>query len=76
MKYRSKPFEIEASQWLKPGDHPAVQESLYSKNIYLVYGKQGAVRVEVGDFIITEPDGSGHYPCKAAVFTAKYEPLS
>ena len=30
--------------------------------------------VELGDWIIREPDGSGYYPCAADVFAATYEP--
>lgn len=29
-----------------------------------------------GDWIITEPDGIHHYPCKPAIFEATYEPAS
>lgn len=32
--------------------------------------------VAVGDWIITEPDGIHHYPCKPDVFAATYEPAS
>ena len=76
--YRSKPFEIEATQFNGPGDHPAVALTKQSTigPIYHVNGKQGAARVDIGDWIITEPDGSGHYPCKPDVFAAKYEPIS
>lgn len=33
------------------------------------------VRVAPGDWIITEPDGKHHYPCKPAVFDATYDPV-
>ena len=35
---------------------------------------QGGHIVCPGDWIITEPDGKGFYPCKPDVFAAKYEP--
>jgi hypothetical protein len=34
---------------------------------------QGGYTVCPGDYIITEPDGKGYYPCKASVFNLKYE---
>lgn len=72
--FRSKPVTIEAHQWNRPGDHPAVQPvALGGHDTYVVSGKQGEVRVEPGDWIIAEPDGSGFYPCKPDVFAAKYE---
>ncbi len=38
-----------------------------------VIGKQGAVPVNPGDYIIMEMDGSGAYPCDPNHFNAKYE---
>lgn len=71
-KFRKKPVEVEATQWLKPGDHPAVYPSSISS--YGVIGKQGTVDVHPGDWIIAEMDGSGFYPCKPDVFAATYDP--
>lgn len=73
--YRAKPVMIEAHQWNRPGDHPAVEPIARHgfADAYVVRGKQGEVRVEPGDWIIAEPDGSGFYPCKPDVFAAKYE---
>lgn len=31
-------------------------------------------RVSDGDWIITEPDGVHHYPCKPDIFAATYDP--
>lgn len=75
-KFRSKPVEIEAVQFNKAGDHPAVQYSGKDdsgREYFSVRSKQGRVSVNSGDWIITEPDGSGHYPCAPEVFAAKYE---
>jgi hypothetical protein len=33
------------------------------------------VRIHPGEWVITEPDGVHHYPCKADVFEATYEPV-
>lgn len=74
-KFRSKPFVVEAVQWFKDGDHPAVtSDANVVGSGATVRGKNGLVSVSPGDWIITEPDGSGHYPCKPDVFAAKYEP--
>lgn len=37
-----------------------------------IHGEE--TRVIVGDWIITEPDGVHHYPCKPDIFAARYEP--
>ena len=72
-KYRTKPFEIEATQWFKDNDHPAVHSD---DDHAWVESMQGDVEVHAGDWIITEPDGVRHYPCKPEVFAAKYEPVA
>jgi hypothetical protein len=70
-RFRTKPFEIEATQWFKDGDHPAVfNDDRYG---FMVQTRQGAVRVDPGDWIITLADGET-YPCKPDVFAAKYKP--
>jgi hypothetical protein len=33
------------------------------------------VRVVEGDWIITEPNGLNHYPCKPDIFEKTYEPI-
>lgn len=73
-RFRARPFEIEATLWFAPGDHHAVQPvggGFDAKG--QVHGKQGWSGVDPGDWIIAEPDGSGFYPCKPDVFSAKYE---
>lgn len=32
-------------------------------------------KVEIGDWIITEPDGIHHYPCKPDIFAQRYVPV-
>jgi len=45
----------------------------YSGNVWC-NSRQGAVRAEVGDWIIAEPGEAGmSYPCAPDVFAAKYE---
>lgn len=38
-----------------------------------IHGQQ--THVVPGDWIITEPDGIHHYPCKPDIFAATYEPV-
>ncbi len=73
-KFRSKPFEIEATQFTEENDHPEVYTKLGSGTFY-VDGHQGPSRVNEGDWIIAEPDGEGFYPCDPETFAHKYEPV-
>lgn len=78
MKFRSIPLEVEAVPFNKEGDHSAVQLSGWDdagNPLYTVRSKQGRVSVYLGDWIITEVDGSGHYPCHPDVFLKKYEAI-
>jgi hypothetical protein len=68
-KFRKKPVVVEASQWFKPGDHPAV----ICSEIPHVKTAGGPAPVHPGDWIITESDGRGHYPCRPDIFAATYE---
>jgi hypothetical protein len=84
-KFRKKPVVIEATQWFKQGDHPAV---LMSSGV-IVWGHcaqcgvdkshhgwvatlEGGHTVCPGDWIITGVKGE-HYPCKPDVFELTYE---
>ena len=86
MKFRKKPVVIEATQWFKHGDHPAV-------NLQYTHGPddehwrptvptgngwintlEGGHIVTPGDWIITGVKGE-HYPCKPDIFEATYEPV-
>lgn len=74
MRFRSKPAEIEATQWFEAGDHPQVALYYFADGPgQAVLGAQGKSRVNSGDWIIKEPQGNGFYPCKPDVFAAKYE---
>lgn len=79
MKFRKKPVVIEATQWFKPGDHPAVvlnsAPSRYAdEGIPWVETLEGGHVVTPGDWIITGVKGE-HYPCKPDIFAATYEPV-
>ena len=69
MKYRKKPIVVEAVQYLDPFIEYtpclAYVITAHGQRVYLVYG----------DWIVTEPDGRGHYPVKPDIFAATYEPV-
>ena len=48
------------------GVHPAVRLIAYDDGemVHVVDGKQGSIAVRPGDWIITELDGEGYYPCR------------
>lgn len=75
-KYRKKPVVIDAVQFNKPGDHPAVVASDKSPTGYLIKtleNEETGQHVTPGDWIITGVQGE-HYPCKPDVFAETYEP--
>lgn len=77
MKFRKKPVVIEATQWFKMGDHPAVtvmprgRESAENGWIQTL---EGGHIVTPGDYIITGVVGET-YPCKPDIFLMTYEPV-
>lgn len=70
MKYRKKPVVIEATQWFKVGDHPAVRNS--ATGYGAIDTLEGGHIVCPGDYIITGVKGE-HYPCKPDIFELTYE---
>jgi hypothetical protein len=75
MRYRKKPVVIDAVQWFRPGDHPAVVADARSPTGYAIYTPENTVvafEVTPGDWIITGVKGEV-YPCKPDVFAASYE---
>lgn len=83
-QFRKKPIVITATQWFKPGDHPAVQayDALdllcnYCQKPENVHGwvetLEGGHVVCPGDWVITGIKGEV-YPCKPDIFEATYEP--
>ena len=75
MKFRKKPVVIEATQWFKNGDHPAVQVWVEGGPEISGWIKtlEGCHIVTPGDWIITGVAGE-HYPCKPDIFETTYEP--
>jgi hypothetical protein len=76
MKYRKKPVEIEAVQWFKDGDHPAVTRFFAQDPEQKGYGwiktLEGGHIVTPGDYIITGVKGE-KYPCRPDIFEMTYE---
>ena len=74
-RYRKKPVIIEAVQFWKHGDHPAVRECDSSPTWFGIHTlKHTSLQHEVtpGDWIITGVQGEV-YPCKPDIFAATYE---
>ena len=79
-KFRKIPVEIEAEQYLGI-THPAKGKcnsvSCFvagndQQHVHTIHGGQ-LVNLEIGDWIIPEPDGIHFYPCKDSIFQATYE---
>lgn len=85
MKYRKKPVIVEAVQWFKTGDHPAVEgyraiaPSAVCSRCHHQSRAHGVIAVLhyvvcPGDWIITDGQLTP-YPCKPDVFELTYEPV-
>ncbi len=80
-KYRKKPVIVEADQWFPGKQMKGVTEAVYSDrygthpsgyaHVVTIHGEHA--KVVPGDWVITEPDGVHHYPCKPDIFAATYE---
>ena len=67
---------IEATQFNKMGDHPAVLEAPESPTgfgIYTLENTKLKFEVTPGDWIVTNPGGE-HYAIRPGVFAKTYEP--
>lgn len=87
-KYRKRPVVVDAEQYTGPDGVPAGHElppvpggvkwhttehaGIRYAYVVTIHGQD--TPVSPGDWIITEPDGVHHYPCKPAVFAATYAP--
>jgi hypothetical protein len=74
VKYRKKPVVIEATQWMRHGDHPIVETISPDSLNGWIQTLEGGHIVSPGDYIITGVKGE-HYPCKPDIFTMTYEPV-
>ena len=79
-QFRKKPVVIEAEQYVEYGRlvrGMCNSTSCYTggndnPHVHTTHGGQ-IVNLEVGDWIIPEPDGEHFYPCKPEIFAATYE---
>lgn len=77
MKFRLKQVKpVEAVQWFKDGDHPAVfifcgRSSVWVNGNAYIKTPDGTYSVQPGDWIVE--DGTEIYPCRPDIFAATYE---
>lgn len=78
--FRKKPITVEAVRWSPDEPHPAVKTTAPERGSLeprgLVKTAGGDAIVYSGDWIITEPDGRGYYPCRPDIFAASYDPVT
>lgn len=76
VQYRKLPVVIDAVQWsgsneAEVSDFVGTSVLFVERNGVLIPTLEGAMRADVGDWIIRGVAGE-HYPCKAAIFEATY----
>lgn len=72
-RYVKKQMVVDAVQWFRRGDHPAVIADETDDSAGYIDTAGGRLTVEPGDWIITGVGGE-NYPCKPAIFQQLYEP--
>ena len=70
-KYKTKPIVVDAVQWFKMGDHPAVYKPT-PNSLPLIKTPEGLFFVTPGDWVITGESG-WHCLCKPEVFSLSYD---
>lgn len=76
MKFRKRPVIIEAEQFLgRPTKGLCGCVDIPMPHVHTIHHNQH-ILVEVGDWIIPEPDGKHFYPCKADIFEKTYLPIN
>lgn len=85
-KYRKRPVVVEATQFFYDGPFPVPgvwyptkdpdDGGTYIGDAYVVTIHGQRAYLENGDWVITEPDGEHHYPCKPDIFANVYEEAS
>jgi hypothetical protein len=71
-RYKKKQVVVDATQWFRPGDHPAVIADADDATGY-IDTPEGRLTVSPGDWIITGVAGE-NYPCKPEIFDKLYTP--
>jgi hypothetical protein len=80
MRYRKKPVVIESEQYKEYGklvkgmcnSQSCFTAGNNKPHVHTIHGGQ-IVNLEVGDWIIPEPDGKHYYPVKSDIFDQTYE---
>lgn len=82
MKFRKKPVVIEAEQYLVYGklvkgmcnSRTCFSSGNNEPHVHTIHNGQ-IVNLEIGDWIIPEPNGINFYPVKSDIFESTYEPF-
>jgi len=72
-RYLKKQVAVEAVQWFKQGDHPAVHSEADDDTTGYIDTPEGRLNVTPGDWNITGIAGE-NYPCKPDIFEKLYSP--
>jgi len=82
-KYRKKPVIIDAVQYIKYGvlvkgmcnSRSCYTDGNNQPHVHTIHNNQ-VVNLEIGDWIIPEPNGVNYYPVKPDIFKDTYEEVS
>lgn len=74
--FRKKPIIVEAEQFSHPVITPRGVQREEDGRAYVVTVHEQKVYVELGDWILPEPDGKHFYPVKPDIFADTYEPVT
>ncbi len=82
-KFRKNPVIVEAWQFFYSGPtvpgvfYPSVSDDgkTYIGDAYVTTIHGQIAYLNDGDWVITEPDGEHHYPCKDEIFRSLYRPV-
>lgn len=75
-KFRMKPVVVTAEQWFSDKEVEGVTDLVPDLGLVanpVVYTPNGPVRIEPGEWIITDVAGE-RYPCRPEIFETMYEP--
>ncbi len=73
-RYRKRPIIVEAEQWFPGVEIPGLTRGPLGIGVVTIH--EQLAYLSPGDYVITEPDGVHHYPCKPDIFEASYEPVN
>lgn len=70
--YQKKPLRVQAVQYDGRIDPPGVfRDEDRAAYVVTIHGQRAYL--VPGDYVITEPDGVHHYPCKQDIFEKSYD---